>query len=309
MNVYVYPTDLEWFHFLSGRADVDEVNFWQPGGRQAFARLQPGDLFLFRLKSPVNMIGGGGVFVHGSLYPLNAAWDAFGIKNGTPDYVRFASLIAKYKGVGKYEDLPADAQIGCIILDRPFFLPRERWIPVPDDFSLNLVQGKRYDGTAGTGRALVDQVSAALTSMPRAVVNESPVNAMWSEPVLARRRLGQGAFRVVVTDIYARRCAVTGEKTLPVLQAAHIVPVARGGQHRPDNGLLLRSDIHTLFDLGYVTIDDRQRFRVSPKLREEWSNGSFYYGLDKEPVRVPEDVALQPSRQLLQWHGDTVFRT
>jgi putative restriction endonuclease len=218
-------------------------------------------------------------------------------------------LIAKYKRVGTYEDLPADAQIGCIILDQPFFLPRDRWIPVPDDFSLNLVQGKRYDATVGTGRALRDEVSAALTSMPRALVHESQASTMWSEPVLARRRLGQGAFRVVVTDIYSRQCAVTGEKTLPVLQAAHIVPVSRGGQHRPDNGLLLRSDIHTLFDLGYVTIDDQRRFRVSPKLRQEWSNGRFYYDLDKGSVRVPEDVGLQPGRELLQWHSDTVFRT
>jgi hypothetical protein len=44
-------------------------------------------LFLFRLKAPINKIAGGGFFVHASIFPLNAAWDAFGIKNGTSDFL------------------------------------------------------------------------------------------------------------------------------------------------------------------------------------------------------------------------------
>ena len=63
---------------------------------------------------------------------------------------------------------------------------------------------------------------------------------MFGEPYLVRPRLGQGSFRVLVTDTYGRRCAVTGEKALPVLDAAHIRAVREGGQHRLDNGLLLR---------------------------------------------------------------------
>jgi len=61
----------------------------------------------------------------------------------------------------------------------------------------------------------------------------------WGEPTLIRPRLGQGAFRVIVTDNYARRCAVTGERTLPALDAAHIRPYADHGEHDPSNGLLL----------------------------------------------------------------------
>ena len=45
---------------------------------------------------------------------------------------------------------------------------------------------------------------------------------IYGDPVLVRPRLGQGTFRVLVTDNYRRRCAVTGEKALPVLDAAHI---------------------------------------------------------------------------------------
>jgi len=53
-----------------------------------------------------------------------------------------------------------------------------------------------------------------------------------------------------VTDAYTRRCAITGEKTLPALQAGHIRPHAKSGPHEIRNGLLLRSDLHNLFDLG-----------------------------------------------------------
>ena len=83
------------------------------------------------------------------------------------------------------------------------------------------------------------------------------------ERALFLRCVGQGAFRALVTDIYGRRCAVTGEKTLPALDAAHIKPYADGGEHEAKNGLLLRRDLHSLFDAGYVTVDERFRFTTA----------------------------------------------
>jgi putative restriction endonuclease len=120
--------------------------------------------------------------------------------------------------------------------------------------------------------------------------------------------VGQGAFRVLVTDLYDRRCAITGERTLPVLEAAHIKPVARGGSHNPTNGLLLRSDIHKLFDLGYVTVQPNGDFRVSSRLRDEWSNGKIYYALENTSLRKPRDEDYMPAKEALEWHNDTVFR-
>ncbi|WP_162470581.1 HNH endonuclease [Desulfosporosinus orientis] len=60
----------------------------------------------------------------------------------------------------------------------------------------------------------------------------------------------------MVTEAYYRRCAITGEKTLPVLEAAHIKPYSLEGSHETNNGLLLRKDLHTLFDRGYITITE-----------------------------------------------------
>ena len=113
---------------------------------------------------------------------------------------------------------------------------------------------------------------------------------------------------MIVTDNYGRRCAVTGEHTLPVLEAAHIRPVARGGIHNPQNGLLLRSDVHTLFDQGYVTVTKGRRFRVSDRLRIDWQNGQVYYALNGQQIHAPGDPATAPSPDLLEWHADTIFR-
>jgi putative restriction endonuclease len=73
--------------------------------------------------------------------------------------------------------------------------------------------------------------------------------------------------------------AVSGERTLPILDAAHIRSYADGGTHEGPNGLLLRTDIHKLFDLGYVSVDERRKFIVSRRLNEDFDNGKHYFDL------------------------------
>lgn len=309
MNLHIYPTDRRWFDFLRARPEIDEVNFWQPGGRRVWNSLKPGELLLFRLKSPIDRIAGAGMFVHSSVYPVGLAWDAFGQKNGAATYEDFRRRIADFKGFKPVESMPDDEQIGCIILQAPIFFPESSWLPLPPNYSRNLVQGKRYNAAERYGRELLEAVSVAMASSPPARVSEPLIlGPTYGEPALAKRRLGQGAFRVLVTDLYDRRCAVTGEKTLPVLQAAHIRPVSKGGQHRADNGLLLRSDIHTLFDLGYVSVTPKLTFEVSAALREGYSNGRIYYDLAGAAVRIPKTSGVGPAREALEWHHDVVFR-
>ena len=200
-----------------------------------------------------------------------------------------------------------DYTIGCIILEEPFFFDRPQWIPAPTSFAPNTVVGKTYDLRDEEGWRLWDEV-VARRAVTGGVGAERLVVGPMFEEALARRRLGQGGFRVLVSDAYQRHCAVTGERTLPVLEAAHIKPVTAGGQHRVDNGLLLRSDIHTLFDRGYVTVTPDFRFRVSRRLRDEWHNGRVYYELDRCEVWIPEDERWRPSSEALAWHADSVFR-
>jgi putative restriction endonuclease len=306
---YVGVTDSDWFEFLSHRRDLRECNFWQPGGSTRFKALNRGDLFLFKLHSPNNYVVGGGFFEVSSLLPVSLAWETFREMNGVGSLSQMRERIAKYRR--QRTPSSEDYTIGNIILQNPFFLRRDAWIPIPVDFSLNIVSGKGYDLDVSPGRELYEAIEDRLrghgTTVPLSLIGEATAVRMFSDPVLARRRLGQGAFRVLVTDLYDRRCAVTSEHTLPVLEAAHIKPVAEGGEHQIQNGLLLRSDVHTLFDRGYVTVDTQLRFRVSGRLDADWNNGKIYYQLDRTPINVPRDPGCRPSAEFLEWHSDVVF--
>lgn len=130
----------------------------------------------------------------------------------------------------------------------------------------------------------------------------------YGKPQTVRPRLNQGAFRLMVTDAYHRRCAVTGEKALPALEAAHIMPFAEVHTHEVSNGLLLRADIHRLFDLGYVTVAPDYRFLVSKSIRDEFANGREYYALHGRAIVLPDQSPAFPDQALLQRHTSTKFR-
>jgi putative restriction endonuclease len=94
-----------------------------------------------------------------------------------------------------------------------------------------------------------------------------------------------------------------------VLEAAHIKPYALEGPHSVKNGILLRSDLHKLFDLGYVTVTPTLKLEVSRRLKAEWENGREYYAYHgKELMCRPTDAASFPSREFLQWHNENTFK-
>jgi putative restriction endonuclease len=309
MQAYVGITDFDWYRNLAAMPGVDEVNFWRPGGKMGFRALEPGGMFLFKLHSPRDLIVGGGFFAHFTILPCSLAWEAFGQKNGVPDFLRFRQKIADLKHVARSQE---DYVIGCILLEQPFFFPEHEWFPAPA-WKPNIVQGRTFDlGTEG-GLKLWHDVQERL-ARTRSVASlattgiSAPSAPRYGEPTLVAPRLGQGTFRVMVTDAYERRCAVTGEKTLPVLEAAHIKPYAGDGDHDIQNGLLLRSDLHTLYDRGYLTVTPDYRLKVSRRIREEFQNGRDYYALDEKRIAIPNQEADRPRLDLLEWHSSEIFR-
>lgn len=296
-------TDGDWFSFLR-ELSPDEVNFWQPSGGRQFKVLQPGEPFLFKLHSPRNFIVGGGFFVRHTLLPCSLAWSAFGAKNGVPDVIAFRARIQRYR---RSAQLERDPTVGCSILTEPFFWPEEQWLSVPSDWAPNIVQGKSYDDAEPLGRALWQEVLVRLALDPRMseIKEEGP---KYGTEYRARARLGQGAFRILVTEAYQKRCSITGERTLPVLQAAHIQPYAAAGPHVVSNGLLLRSDLHILFDRGYVTVTPELRVEVSKRIREEFANGREYYAFHGKPLAVlPGELAERPATEFLRWHNENCY--
>lgn len=126
-----------------------------------------------------------------------------------------------------------------------------------------------------------------------------------------RRRQGQGAFRQGLLEAYERRCAVSGTDVEVLLDAAHIAPYRGRHTQRVDNGILLRTDLHTLFDAHLMTFvyntDGELIAHVSP------SAGSPYHDLDGQRVRLPQredqrpvDADLKNHQHKCQWLAMTL---
>jgi putative restriction endonuclease len=192
------------------------------------------------------------------------------------------------------------------------FIPPAEFVAPPPDFAANIVQGKSYDLASPMVSSYFGELMQRMLGVTIQIDFSEPWHRqgpIFGDPRLAPQRLGQTAFQARVLTAYERRCAITGSKIRPVLQAAHIRPVTNGGEDRLDNGLLLRSDVHTLFDRGYLAVDPGYRLRVSPRLREEFGNGEQFYAREEQPISVPNQRADRPSSEFLDWHLSEIFKS
>lgn len=305
MHGWMAPTDIDWFTFLASQPALEEVNFWTPSSHFTF-RAEPGTPFLFKLKAPHSAVAGFGLFQRYDALPEWLAWEVFGLANGAPSFAAMKARLDKIRQRNNMRGGESLDQIGCITLARPVFLQPAQWTRQPADWPSRNLRPMRYDLSLGEGRRVWDacQVSAAAPGVTSAVREPGE---RWGEPALLRPRLGQAAFRLAVTDAYERACAATGEHSLPALEAAHIVPFAEDGPHEVSNGLLLRSDVHRLFDRGYVSVDANYRLLVSDRLRDHFKNGKSYFPMRDQPIHVPQLVADRPDPELLRWHREQRF--
>lgn len=305
------PTDKSWFDFLKERARLglaDEVNFWMPkpwGG--TFGALSTGQPLLFKLKSPWNAVAGVGFFSHYTEIPISLAWDAFRENNGAP------SLEAVRVNIGRLrrETPPpwADYVIGCILLAEPTFWDEEDWIPGPPGWKPQIVRGSGYDLTTEPGRGLWAQVVERLAARGVARDSGAPVEfGGYGDPALTPRRVGQGTFTAIVRDAYGRSCAISRERALPALEAAHIKPLSEARTHSIRNGMLLRSDVHKLFDVGYLTVTPDLRVEASHAMKEDFNDGKNYLALHGTKILVPEKPDLRPDPESLRWHNENRYR-
>ena len=329
MKIVVGVTDNRWAAFLRDHDHITEANFWQPSPHN-FKALSPGEPFLFKTKDPSQFGGvdipgyhlvGGGFFDEYVELRVSEAWTIWGAANGVASE---SELLERAQG---YRRRPAespdpDPTIGCIILRNIFFADRgEEW-PEPPNWARNIVTYAGYEAAqdrAKPDRDYVEHVFADLQSRARIDLEWEPdlrgVKVDWDGPrfglpVLVRPRMGQGHFKQAVAHAYRNRCAVTASATFPSLEAAHIRPFAEGGLHAIANGLLLRTDVHRLYDRGFLSVDADLRLRVSPQLRIHGWNGVEFYERESAGFRIsaPEDPKHQPDRDALAWHFETRFR-
>lgn len=116
--------------------------------------------------------------------------------------------------------------------------------------------------------------------------------------VAIKTRRGQPDFRERLLRAYSTACAVSGSSVEALLEAAHIVPHALATNYATTNGMLLRSDIHTLFDLHLISVDSDYRVTISRSL--EWTEYAQYRG--RRLVALPVDLQERPSTDSLNLH-------
>jgi putative restriction endonuclease len=293
---------------------LDEVNFWTPSAHFGF-RGEVGAPFFFKLKAQHrHAICGFAYFARYARLPDWLAWETFEGKNGCPTLESMRERIGGIRARIDYRAASPSNAIGCILLAQPTFFQPDEWVMGPIDWPPANLRHKRYELTVGEGRRIWEECLARRRPREAEVGAGRPLVARedsprYGTPQLVQPRLGQGIFRVAVMDAYSRACAVTEEHSLPALEASHIQPYAKDGPHDVRNGVLLRADLHRLFDQGYVTITPDYRLEVSPRLKEDYRNGRSYYPLHGSKVSVPAASADAPSSEFLRWHNERVYRS
>jgi putative restriction endonuclease len=307
-------TDPGWYGALRAQAGLEEVNFWKPSAARAFrgGEFAP---FIFKLPAPQNAVCGFAFFARYSALPEWLAWDSFGTANGVASFAELRQRIQGIRARIKYRGNAATDPIGCILLVQPVFFAREEFIAAPNDWPPRTQSYIHYDLAIGEGARIwsecLERAGAQKTGAPNthglpAVVG--PQGPRYGAPRTITPRMGQGTFRVAVTDAYGRACALSGEHSLPALEAAHIRAYKDDGPHLVSNGILMRADLHRLFDKGYVTLSPDLRVEVSARLMADFDNGRSYYPLHGRPVTLPTQGDDRPARQFLTWHREHCFK-
>jgi putative restriction endonuclease len=153
---------------------------------------------------------------------------------------------------------------------------------------------------------VVDPVSDVLEAMARAEVDQETAtqSEALDDDYDARLRIyrqivsrqGQAGFRAALLEAYGGRCAVTGFDAAPALEGAHLRPYRGPGSNHVTNGLLLRADIHTLFDLGLLAPDPATRIIAVSKLLA----GTQYAALSGYQLAEPTQPWQRPNQEALQ---------
>jgi putative restriction endonuclease len=285
----ISPTDIDWFYFLREVGYNSEINFWTPTPWN-ISKLSEGDKLYFMLKSPIRKIGGNGQFLKYINMTVDDAWNKFGRKNGCNSKQELIRRLDKYKSKrSSCEKGILDAQIGCLILNNVEFFDDNDFLDLKEhnvEFPINIVKIKYYEGNSLNNDAESFWDNFTLISE---TAEKTKKNVKISE------RNGQGNFRAKITYAYSNRCCISGETTVELLEAAHIQPYIDERSNHVKNGLLLRADLHKLYDNGLMYIDDDFLIHISPQVKS-----NHYQNYNNKKIELPKNKKFHPSKESLR---------
>lgn len=293
-NAIVALTDYNWYNCLRDYSNINIVNFWTPTPWN-IKNLKVGGYVFFLLKARFGRkICGYGEFIRYENSTVSTAWNTFGKQNGVDSLEEFNDRIRKYTNKNSNSGFKGiEHIIGCVILENLVF------------FDLNNLKETRDFGWVIPNQ-VVKFKSVDYNGIPTFIANEPSDFTLIKDKVkyrntTSKERVGQSKFRNDIMNAYGKKCCITGETTSEILEAAHIQEYISEESNHIQNGLLLRADLHKLFDAGLITINDEYKIQVSRFL-----DSSNYQSLDGKKINLP-DTGL-PSLEALKWHNTNLFR-
>lgn len=150
--------------------------------------------------------------------------------------------------------------------------------------------------------ALVEaEAQAWITREIPPIENECDARLRTMQSIVLRQ--GQLSFRNELLEAYEQQCAITGCKVLEVLEAAHIKPYMGDHTNRVDNGLLLRSDLHALFDRRLIWIAPDFTIQMAPNLKN-----TEYANLQGQMLHLPKEANKHPKKEHLDSHAQEALK-
>ena len=292
---YIGVTDPRWHEFLTLHGTPATANFWTPTLWRP-AALEPGARWLFMLKSPIRKIGGFGLIAGYAEHTVEKAWELFGLGNGVASPEELRQRVDSFAAARSVRPRASNDPIGCILLsDVTLFGPGQQLTAdeLGVDFAVNIVKYKSYRGEIEIPG--YDVRSPDNFQLVPGARSSGQAGTVYLRPDQAR-------FRSTVMHAYERRCAISGVACSEVLDAAHIQPYVSEASHHVQNGLLLRKDLHALFDAGLIAFADDYTTLVSPVLAE-----TSYSKLAGRRARLPKLKSDWPSIDAIRFQRQ-IFR-
>jgi len=298
MEHYIVVTDKKWFDFLNSNGINNNVNFWRKDTRTP--KVDSKQYVFFKIKGEKHIAGRGRF---NRFLVLNRTDAIEHAKKGNNGFDTSGNKELKISNVVS-KIVNDNDRLGCLVLDDLEFLNQRDYYKISEElFHPQTQQGKYVDEIEIAEllnlftQQFSDEINAKIPEI-EAEDEFDPSNLEdkrhYSLKTLVLRR-GQKKFRNQLLNLYQNQCAVTNTKVIDVLEAAHISPYSGKASNVPQNGIILRADIHALFDLNLIKFTENYEIDVSEKLKN-----SIYWQYNSKTLFLPILRANRPSKKALK---------
>ncbi len=289
----IATTDKSWVDTLKEFDLNSYVNFWTPTPWN-IKSLKNGDRFYFMLKAPIRLIGGFGEFVEYKNMNVEDAWVEYGYRNGRKTKESFISSIQTYinknsKKFGGTDIDPDKYLIGCIILKNCQFWDSDEFINLSSygiSFPNQVVTWKSFSTNDPIHQK--PKIPFQLVGGKRIVC-----------PIISNSREGQSKFKSELLKAYNNKCCISENDIPELLEAAHIQEYKNIESNHVQNGLLMRVDIHRLYDNKLIAVDDEYIIHVSNLILDK-----EYRSFHGRKISLPKDPDNYPCKDALRLYRE-----